>query len=570
MPNVPITINQQNIANLPSLGIPTPGPDAFGAGLGQGIASAAGTMFDAYQRVRKQRDDAAITSAYAEFAGRIGRQLNGDVADDGTVVPGALSTQGHDADGVAQKFAANLKTIDSEYQQKLTPEQFQSWKLRADVLAGDTIERLASHESRERQRGDVESYHASAMTLGKQALDSWTDSKTFNAHLHDGGEALRASLTRGGMAPDLAAARVDGWRNGLVFNRVEAAVAADRFADATELLSDPRLSTEQRGKLKDAISRQQERATSLAAAKVEHAKRMVEDGERDRLSAAMMRLDFSDPQAVADFEDTTRKSAAPHVAMAYFDQVQGMKRRVAEDMKKDAAQIQKEKADGAYRQMYRSLSTGLHVDANGALVRHSPAERVAMIEQAFAMPDGLKLDDRNALLRDVKKDSDKRAQDVTAEVFSKVVPEAKKYFATTDGGAEFRLDDNGRLVIGQDAKKKVAFDPATKLFHRTYDPGHKVMSDLTRKWSVEPAPVTEDVTLADIQDSLRVVKERMDVDPKMTVEAGVDLFRDLAGRSLDKMAKNKIQVSLREQSGLTEVMRQNLERARMSSSAVQR
>jgi hypothetical protein len=309
------------------------------------------------------------------------------------------------------------------------------------------------------------------------------------------------------------------------------------------------------------------------AAEVQAAKELkaAEDTTKEQLAYAILHTDYTDGEAVDGMLESVKQAPFPELALHAHDQIQMRRARVVEEQHKGAAQLQKEQADGAYRQLYRSISTGMHADGNGVLVHYSPAERVAMIDQAFAMPGGLQLSDRNALLAEVKRDSDKRMQDMTSAVMSKVIPDASKYFATTDGGTAFRIDDSGRVAIGQDAKKKTPFDPATKLFHRSYDSGKKMIggvefSKVPAKFasSAVAAPAEEEVTLADIQDSLRVVKERMEVDPKMTVDAGVELFRDLARPSLDKLSKNRIQVALREQSWLTEVMRQNLERRRMA------
>jgi hypothetical protein len=572
MPNVPTFINKQNIALPPQVNMPAPSAAAMGAGLYQGAMNAAGEIGAAWAQVKQRRDDLAASSAYTEYAGMVGQYLHGQTGADGTALPGALSAQGRGAQNITAGFAERIKNLDGNFAKKLTPEQYQLWKQRADILTQNTVERLTVHEVDQMRKGDIEQASANAQAMLRESVsgNNWSNGDTFeNVYMVPMRKNLEIALTESGMHPAMVREKVAEAERGAVENRVQAAIGAGSWESARMMLSDKRLNAEQRGMLAHKIEDGMERAKRAAEVQAAKELKAAEDTTKEQLAYAILHTDYTDGEAVDGVLESVKQAPFPELALQAHDQIQMRRSRVVAEQQKSAEQIKAEMADGAYRQLYRSMSTGLHVDSNGVIVHYSPAERVAMIDQAFALPDGLKLSDRNALLEAVKKDSDKRVQDVTAAVFSKVVPEAKPYFATTEGGAAFRLDDNGRLVLGQ-KNDKAQFDPATKLFRRMYDPGRKVWHDAASKMVDESAPVAEAVTLADIQDSLRVVKERMDVDPKMTADDGVVLFRELAGRSLDKLAKNKIQVSLREQSGLTEAIRQKFERARMSSPAVQR
>jgi len=555
MPNVPTFISDKNIAVSPRVEMPAPSAAAMGAGLFQGAMNAAGEVGAAWAQVQRQRDDLAASSAYTEYAGVVGQYLHGQTGPNGAVVPGALSAQGRGAQNITVGFADRVKNLDGNYMKKLTPDQYRLWKQRADILTQNTLERLTVHEADQMRKGDIEEATANADAMLRESVagNNWSNGDTFeNVYMVPMRKNLETALTRAGMHPSMVREKVAEAERGAVVNRVQAAIGARSWESATALLDDPRINDEQRGMLRHNIEAGMERAKREAEEGAAKALRDARQSAKEGLDRAILETDYTSGASVDAALDSVRQGPFADLALYAHDQIMARRDRVLKDQQKDAAVIQAEKADASYRQMYRALSTGMHVDDRGALVPYSPAERVAMIDQAFAMPGGLKLEDRNALLSAVKKDSDKRVQDMTASVFSRVVPEASQFFATTDGGTEFRMDDNGRLVLGKD-KKKAVFSPATKVFKRSYDSGRN------------HAPAVEAVTLADLQDALSVVKARMEVDPKMTAEAGVELFRELAGKSIDHLAKSRISVALREQAGLAEAMRQNLERRRLAS-----
>jgi hypothetical protein len=554
MPNVPTFISDKNIAVSPRVEMPAPSAAAMGAGLFQGAMNAAGEVGAAWEQVQRQRDDLAASSAYTEYAGMVGQYLHGQTGPNGSVVPGALASQGRGAQNITVGFADRVKNLDSNYMKKLTPDQYRLWKQRADILTQNTLERLTVHEADQMRKGDIEEATANADAMLRESVagNNWSNGDTFeNVYMAPMRKNLETALTRAGMHPAMVREKVAEAERGAVINRVQAAIGARSWESAAALLDDPRINDEQRGMLRHNIEAGMERAKREAEQAAAKDKHDFEVFENNRFASRWMDMDWTDELKVRDFEDELRASGAPHIAMSYYNNAQSMRAAVAKDMQKSAEERQKERASEQYRVNIVSAENGVAIGRDGRVRVMAPAEHLAMLDQQV-MSGAIKLEDRNRIAANVTKKMTAREGDFTKRAITEVMPNAMQYFAMKDNSSELSLDSDGSLIIGRQFKTKF-FKPQDKTgYQRKY---------LAPGSGGEAKKKVDALTIENIQDALSMVREQLRADPKMSVPDAVELFRRMTVGDAKQLAIGSFDDQMRERAELVRKMNENMYRA---------
>lgn len=560
MPNVPFIANDRNFANIPNLDNRAPGPDAFGAGLGQGIQSAAGSAADAFAAVQARRADAEATQAWMEYSSKVGKYLNGDMdPQTGAVIPGALAKNGYDARGVAQGFGKANQEWVGEYKGKLSADALRLFQQRADAMSINTMERLTDHEAREMRNGDVGTFAGAAAAANIEAQRNWTDTNAFNGILASGETSLSKALRLKGASTAEIAVEVDKYRNKAVADRVQTAIANKRYDDALALVADKRLMPEQQGELAGIVERAKEQQMRLEQSQAAYKESQLTKSEAAKLSKLERETNWRDPAQRAKYFEIAGASPSPVAAEEYWNKGKQMESAVqrSEDASQKAANVI------ARNSLMSELDTGLKLGPRGEIIKVSVEERGAAILDAVRRGD-ITFAQGEKLQESAKKYGTQKIQDLNAQIFSRVIPEAKKYFAMKDNGTEWALDENGRQVVGRDAKN-VPFDPKTPLFSRRYDTGQKQLGgmlvtsdrDIPPQFrsAVGPVSADEQVTIDNVQEALNIVNDQMLVDSSITVEKGVALFSEMIRPEKERIAKGNIASRFQEQQKIVDDMR---------------
>jgi hypothetical protein len=569
MPNVPFIANQRNLTNLPGVSVQAPGPDAFGAGLGEGIQDLGNSLGQAFTQIRERKERVNVMASKADLASKQTAFMHGTVdPQTGAVVPGALSKQGLDASGVALSFSKQNQEWLKEYKSKLSAEewaQFEPWAM--DRL-NDGVSRMADHEIIEGRKGQVESFLASSETMYNVAVRNYDKDKEYDKGVDDSAMALASAMNVQGKTGQEIADKVNKLRNKSAVDRVQSAIANKRYDLAMKYAASDKLLPEQQGELAKRIESEREQEKRLAKAQLDHDAAELHNIEAAKFSKASRYVNWGDPAEAEKYFSAVDASPSPTAAEEYTNKGRQLQASYWSGVK----EVQTEEQKKARNRLESELSVGLKVGPRGEVIKAVPDERHAAIDAAVRNGD-LLFSQGKGLHDMVDSDHAKAMQDLAAEVLTTVVPEAKKYLAYKENGTTLAFDDAGRPVIGKPGNKKPPYDPKKELFSRKYETGGKKLgilpvdesfiSGMPDDWkkSVTPVYEEENVTLENVSDALRLVNDMMRSDKTMTHAKAVEKFREIIRPAKDAAAKASIANTL----ALERIVQRNFESRWMQS-----
>lgn len=554
MPNVPFITNDRNLANIPNLDNRAPGPDAFGAGFGQGLQSLAGDMNQYAQRLKVKEDRLAIENATTRYDQWLGDFTVGKMDQNGTLLPGTgyLSRKGAEVRGASVKLLMDEEQVYRDIASGLSDDQRMEFDQRRAVRLQNTRDRLAGHEAMEMKNDRIGSGIATAQARMMSAISDPDNGDKFKGQTVEGIGALIGALQEDGKTPEEIGLKVAEYKSNAWASRIDAILKRGKLRSDAGAANADFLQAERMIEDKDTFLVPEQKERMLLEAKdarayfdrlAEHNAALAAKAEDSNLAKAYMNVDWTNPQSRAAFLDRARTSPVPSVADNYFQRAKAMQESIENEANKNAN-------DAANKETFRFLENGVYYGKNGEILHLSESQWRSKIDDFFIK--GATIAERDKLNEIVKQHSDKRVQDFVSRVFSEVLPDEAKYFVSKDGAIQ--LDDFGQPIIAKQGSGKPQFSPSTEAFKRQAYSGAMAVQDgfyTTRyknlaevpdrlKKYAKPDVIAESVSLANIQQASRAMKDMLLNDKNMTVPEAVKQFKEMVKPDMKRISMLRI------------------------------
>lgn len=212
-------------------------PDAFGAAQGRALQSVSQGLDIVAQRaeqIQNERDEVSARQAFIAASGEARERMRGE--------GGYLTRQGEDAFNSYGDFAREVDDIGGRYAQGLSPNAQraydQLWASRREGILNSG----ATHAANQRNAHAQMVFEAGMIDSRNNAIESYNQSREFNAFLESGADNIRSRLAAQGIrdsddedGPRPVQVAVDAWRSETIRLSITAALDNGDIAGAEAL-----------------------------------------------------------------------------------------------------------------------------------------------------------------------------------------------------------------------------------------------------------------------------------------------------------------------------------------------